>query len=68
MNPFDDENLSFRVLTNSGGQFSLWPGTLDVPAGWNVRHGPAARAECLESIAANWTDMRPRAAAGPAAP
>jgi uncharacterized protein YbdZ (MbtH family) len=25
-----------------------------------VVHGPATRAECLEHIEKNWTDMRPR--------
>ncbi|MDL4820264.1 MbtH family protein [Actinomadura opuntiae] len=63
MNPFDDDDISFRVLSNAEGQFSLWPATLDVPAGWAVRHGPAEKAACLEFITVHWTDMRPRRAA-----
>jgi uncharacterized protein YbdZ (MbtH family) len=59
-NPFDDENGIFLVLRNDEHQYSLWPHFADVPAGWNVVHGPTVRAACLEHIERNWTDMRPR--------
>jgi MbtH protein len=36
---------------------------VDVPAGWTVAYGPAARQECLDHIEANWTDMRPKSLA-----
>lgn len=58
-NPFDDPDGIFLVLVNDEGQHSLWPSFVDVPAGWTVRHGPAARGECLEYVDAHWTDMRP---------
>ncbi|RSM89582.1 MbtH family protein [Kibdelosporangium aridum] len=58
-NPFDDQDGTFKVLVNDEGQHSLWPDFADVPAGWNVVHGPAARQECLDYVESNWTDMRP---------
>ena len=58
-NPFDDENGTFQVLVNDEGQHSLWPSFADVPEGWTVAFGPAGRAECLEHVEQNWTDLRP---------
>ncbi|CAJ1587144.1 MbtH family protein [[Mycobacterium] wendilense] len=60
INPFDDESGSFFVLVNDEEQHSLWPSFADVPAGWTVVHGEAPRAECLEFIEKNWTDIRPK--------
>ncbi|WP_030794579.1 MbtH family protein [Streptomyces sp. NRRL S-920] len=59
-NPFDDENGTFHVLENDEGQHSLWPVFVDVPDGWRVVLGDAARDECLEYVEENWTDLRPR--------
>jgi len=59
-NPFDDEDGTFHALVNDEGQYSLWPTFVPVPDGWTVSHGPASRAQCLEHIEHNWTDMRPR--------
>ena len=59
-NPFDDEHAEFRVLANAEGQHSLWPAFAAVPAGWREVFGEASRAECLEYVEKNWTDMRPR--------
>ncbi len=60
INPFDDENGTFFVLVNDEDQHSLWPSFADMPAGWWVVYGEASRAECLEYIEQNWTDIRPR--------
>ena len=60
INPFDDDNGSFFVLTNDEEQHSLWPSFADVPAGWQVAFGEASRADCLEFIEQNWTDIRPK--------
>jgi MbtH protein len=57
-NPFDDEEGAFYALVNDEGQYSLWPTFVDVPAGWTVTQA-GSRAECLEYIERNWTDMRP---------
>ncbi|MFJ3084592.1 MbtH family protein [Streptomyces halstedii] len=62
-NPFDDEEGTFVVLRNGEWQYSLWPEFAEVPAGWDVVKGVGARAECLEYIENNWTDMRPRSLA-----
>jgi uncharacterized protein YbdZ (MbtH family) len=63
INPFDDENGLFYVLTNDEEQHSLWPAFADVPAGWRGVFGQeigATRSSCLAYIEENWTDMRPR--------
>ncbi|MDQ3402908.1 MAG: MbtH family protein [Actinomycetota bacterium] len=59
-NPFDDTDATFLVLVNDEGQHSLWPSFATVPAGWTIAHGEARRAECLEYVERNWTDMRPK--------
>lgn len=59
-NPFDDADGQFSVLVNDEGQHSLWPEFAEVPAGWNVVHGPADRQSCLDHVEANWTDLRPK--------
>ncbi|MEU9326547.1 MULTISPECIES: MbtH family protein [Streptomyces] len=59
-NPFDDDSLEHFVLVNDEGQHSLWPAFAEVPAGWTVVHGRAARQECLEYVEQHWTDMRPK--------
>jgi MbtH protein len=61
--PFTDEEGRYLVLLNDEEQYSLWPGALDVPAGWRIVMGPDRRAPCLAHIEQNWTDMRPRSLA-----
>ena len=59
-NPFDNPDGRYFVLTNDEGQHSLWPEAIDVPAGWQVVFGGARRQECLDYVAANWTDILPK--------
>ncbi|MCF7696198.1 MbtH family protein [Mycetohabitans sp. B2] len=59
-NPFDDPNGSFLVLVNSENQHSLWPNFAELPAGWQVVHGPDTRQACLDYVNTHWTDMRPK--------
>ncbi|AQA05212.1 MbtH family protein [Mycobacterium sp. MS1601] len=59
-NPFDDDTGRFFVLINDEEQHSLWPTFAEVPAGWRVVHGATDRADCLEFIEANWSDIRPK--------
>ena len=59
INPFDDDDRPFYVLTNDEEQHSLWPAGIDVPAGWRVVFGDDTRANCLSYVEQNWTDMRP---------
>jgi uncharacterized protein YbdZ (MbtH family) len=60
INPFDDDNGTFFVLVNGEDQHSLWPSFADIPAGWRMVFGEASRAECLEYVEQNWTDIRPK--------
>lgn len=59
-NPFDDTDGTFLVLVNDEGQHSLWPEFVAVPDGWRTVHGPCGRAEALDYINTNWTDLRPK--------
>lgn len=58
-NPFEDEDGRYLVLVNEENQHSLWPVTIDVPAGWTVIHGEDSRQNCLDYIDSHWTDLRP---------
>ena len=62
-NPFEDDEAEYTVLVNDEGQHSLWPVFADVPAGWTIIHGPAARQACLAYVEENWTDLRPKSLA-----
>ncbi len=59
-NPFEDEQAVYLVLRNDEGQYSLWPESVAVPAGWTVAHDRDSRQACLDYIEAQWTDMRPK--------
>ncbi|GGQ06045.1 MULTISPECIES: MbtH family protein [Streptomyces] len=58
-NPFEDDEATYFVLVNQENQHSLWPASIEAPAGWTATHGPAGRQDCLEHIEKTWTDMRP---------
>ncbi|MBE1495053.1 MbtH protein [Amycolatopsis lexingtonensis] len=62
-NPFEDPDGTYLVLVNAENQHSLWPESVDVPAGWTVAFGPSGRQACLDHVEANWTDMRPKSLA-----
>jgi MbtH protein len=59
-NPFEDNDASYHVLVNDEGQYSLWPAFAEVPAGWTVAVADSTRADALEYIEKEWTDMRPK--------
>ncbi|MFF2226420.1 MbtH family protein [Streptomyces globisporus] len=59
-NPFDSESAEFLAVVNGEGQYSLWPAFADIPRGWDITFGPAARQDCLDFITSHWTDMRPK--------
>lgn len=58
-NPFDDNEARFLVLVNDENQHSLWPVFAEVPDGWDIALDASPRAEALEYVERNWTDMRP---------
>lgn len=59
-NPFDDEDGRFLVLVNNEDQHSLWPAFAEIPAGWQLVFGDASRADCVEFVEQNWSDIRPK--------
>ncbi|MFI9585707.1 MbtH family protein [Streptomyces sp. NPDC052236] len=59
-NPFEDEDAPYFVLINDESQYSLWPRFAEIPEGWKAVFGEASRADCLDYINENWTDMRPK--------
>ncbi|ANP51003.1 MbtH protein [Streptomyces griseochromogenes] len=59
-NPFEDPEGTYLVLVNDEGQYSLWPASAEVPAGWRTDLGESPRDTALDHINAVWTDMRPR--------
>nr|AKC91858.1 mbtH-like protein [Streptomyces muensis] len=59
-NPFEDPEGTYKVLINGEAQYSLWPTSIDVPAGWTIVHGPDSQQACLDFVEENWTDMRPK--------
>lgn len=50
----------YFVLVNDWEQHSVWPAVANVPVGWRVVYGEADRAACLDYIAQNWPDIRPK--------
>lgn len=62
-NPFEDADARYLVLVSDEGQYSLWPASVAVPAGWTTAHDEDSRSNCLEYVEAQWTDMRPRSLA-----
>lgn len=57
---FDDESIPFLILINDEHQYSIWPETLSIPAGWRSVQGPMSRQGCLNWLEYHWTDLRPR--------
>lgn len=50
---------SFKVLVNAEAQYSIWPASAVVPAGWTAVGPSGSREVCTSYIDAQWTDMRP---------
>jgi MbtH protein len=62
-NPFESDDLTYRVLVNAEGQHSLWPAFRPTPAGWNEVGPTGSRETCLAWIETHWTDIRPKSLA-----
>jgi len=58
-NPFENEDGVYLVLVNHENQHSLWPASIDAPAGWTVAHGEDTRGNALAYVETHWTDLRP---------
>jgi MbtH protein len=58
-NPFERDDIRYRVLVNDEGQHSLWPEVIDLPPGWQTVFGLQSREACLNYIERSWVDIRP---------
>ena len=54
----DDERI-YSVVRNDEEQYSVWPVSRELPAGWHAAEVSGTRQRCLDHIAEVWTDMRP---------
>ncbi|MBA2890560.1 MbtH protein [Nonomuraea soli] len=54
-----EETSMMWVVVNHEEQYSIWWSDREPPAGWRGAGFEGSREECLEHIAAVWTDMRP---------
>lgn len=50
---------AYQVLMNHEEQYSIWPMGREIPNGWRATGTSGSKAHCLETIAKEWTDMRP---------
>lgn len=57
-NLFDGDGL-FCVLRNQIGEFSFWPASATVPAGWEVVLAAAPRTEAERFVREQWTTLTP---------
>ncbi|GAA3743619.1 MbtH protein [Spinactinospora alkalitolerans] len=55
----DSAGQEYLVVVNEEQQYSVWPATRELPAGWLSEGTRGSREECLHHIERVWTDMRP---------
>ncbi|WP_327004437.1 MbtH family protein [Dactylosporangium sp. NBC_01737] len=60
--PFEDPSVSYTVLVNGEGQYSLWPLFAAVPPGWLAAAAAGTRSECLAYVEEHCTGGRQVAA------
>ena len=53
------EEVTYVVVCNHEGQYSIWDSERPVPSGWEVRAPAASKVLCLEYIRQHWVDMTP---------
>ena len=54
-----DDGREYLSVMNAEEQYSIWPASKPLPAGWTAVGDPAPRQACLDYIERTWTDMRP---------
>jgi MbtH protein len=54
------DDIQYQVLVNDEEQYSLWPASHEVPAGWRSAGKEGGKQECMDYVDEVWTDMRPR--------
>ena len=55
----EERDIEHRVVVNDEEQLSILPVGRDLPPGWRDEGTRGTRQECLDHVAATWTDMRP---------
>jgi MbtH protein len=55
-----DDDITYRVLVNDEEQYSLWPASKEIPAGWADAGKEGTKQECMDHVDTVWSDMRPR--------
>jgi len=55
----EDQDLigTYTVLVNAEEQHSLWPSHKAIPAGWRSVGLHGSKADCLDYVEKNWTDI-----------
>ena len=56
----EDDTDIYEVVVNHDEQYSIWPATRELPAGWHKAGMRGPKQACLDWIERVWTDMRPR--------
>lgn len=54
-----EDEVIYVVVRNHEGQYAIWRGDREIPAGWEVQGEPARKDICLAYIRTHWTDMTP---------
>ena len=55
----NENNMSYKVVVNHEGQYSIWPVGRQNAPGWNDEGMSGDREDCLAHIKKVWIDMRP---------
>jgi MbtH protein len=55
----ENEEMTYTVVVNNEGQYSIWPYGRTIPIGWHEVGKSGAKNDCLDYIDQIWTDMRP---------
>jgi len=61
----DTVKRCWQVVVNDEEQFSIWPLSTPLPAGWKSEGYEGPEDSCLDHIARIWLDMTPRSLRGP---
>ena len=60
MSDEDEDRTIYVVVANDEEQYSIWPASKEMPAGWHEAGPTGPKAEALAYIERVWTDMRPK--------
>ena len=54
-----NDGIQYLVVVNHEEQYTIWAADRELPLGWKSIGDPRSKADCLQYIEENWTDMRP---------